>query len=440
MALIEQERLVFVATCDLAGQVRGKAFPLVDLPARMRSGVGYTHSNIMMSAFGPIQETPFGTAGDLMLLPDPEAGAEVAFAADDVERLFLGDLRTTDGACWECCPRDFLRRGLAALAEESGLTLLAAFEQEFVYTGVAHRPSSTYGLDLFRRQGRFGETLLGALRQAGVTPDSFLPEYGARQFEVTVAPKPGLRAADEAVLVRELARATAHRFGHRAIMAPMPHPDGAGNGTHVHFSLRDREGRPAMDEPGAPFGLSAMGASFVAGVLEHLPALCALTAPSVASYYRLTPNKWAPTWAVLLERDRGSALRVCPVFAPASAEDAAAKFNVEFRVADAAASPYVALGAIVHAGLDGIRRKLPPPPVPPADFWSRDAAGREAAGVRALPPTLGAALDALEATPAAADWLGATLRHAYLRLKRAEIASLDGLDRDEICHRYAEAY
>lgn len=438
--MVEPEQMVFVALCDLAGQVRGKAFPLVDLPRRMRTGVGYTHSNIMMSAFGPIHETPFGTAGDLMLVPDPQAGVEVAFAPDDVERFFLGDLRTIDGAAWECCPRDFLRRALAALAAEAGLTLVAAFEQEFVYTGVSDRPSATYGLDLFRRQGRFGETLMGALRQVGVTPDSFLPEYGARQFEVTVTPKPGLRAPDEAVMVRELARATAHRFGHRAIMAPMPAADGTGNGTHIHFSLWDDEGRPAMPQPGAPFGLSAVGASFVAGVLEHLPALCALTAPSVASYYRLTPNKWAPTWAVLLEQDRGSALRICPVFAPASPEDAAGKFNVEFRVADAAASPYMALGAIVHAGLDGIRRKLPAPPQPPADFWSRDAAGRQAAGVRALPATLDAALDALEATPAAREWLGPTLRHAYLRLKRAEIAALDGLNAAQICQRYVEAY
>ena len=438
--MIEREPLVFAAICDLAGQVRGKAFPLADLESRMRTGVGYTHSNIMMSAFGPIHETPFGTAGDLMLVPDPHAGVEVAFAEGDVERFYLSDLRTTEGAYWECCPRDFLRRGLAALEHEAGLTLTAAFEQEFVYTGVIDRPSATYGLDLFRRQGAMGEILLGALRQAGVTPDSFMAEYGARQFEVTVAPKPGLRAADEAVIVRELARATAHRLGHRAIMAPMLTPDGTGNGTHIHFSLQDTHGRPAMPEPNAPFGLSPMGASFVAGVVEHLPALCALTAPSVASYYRLTPNRWAPTWAVLLEQDRGSALRICPVFAASSAEDAAAKFNVEYRVADAAASPYVALGAIVHAGLDGIRRKLPPPPRPPADFWTRDDAGKAATGVQALPATLDAALDALEATEAAHGWLGATLRHAYLRLKRAEIAALGGMTPDEICHRYAEAY
>jgi len=249
--VIEREQLVFAAICDLAGQVRGKAFPLADLASRMRAGVGYTHSNIMMSAFGPIYETPFGTAGDLMLVPDPDARVEVAFAEGDVERFYLSDLRTTDGGYWECCPRDFLRRGLAALEHETGLTLTAAFEQEFVYTGVADRPSSTYGLDLFRRQGAMGEILLGALRQAGVTPDSFMAEYGPRQFEVTVAPKPGLRAADEAVIVREMARATAHRLGHWAIMAPMPAPDGTGSGTHIHFSLQDARGRPAMPEPGA---------------------------------------------------------------------------------------------------------------------------------------------------------------------------------------------
>ena len=333
---MEREKLIFVATCDLAGQVRGKGFPLADLETRLRKGVGYTHSNIMMSAFGPIFATPFGTRGDLMLVPDPAAQVEVEFEIGPAERFFLGDLRTTEGEPWECCPRHFLRRGLDALAQETGLSLLAAFEQEFVYTGVEHRPSATYGLDLFRRQGGFGEIFLGALRAAGVAPDSFLAEYGPRQFEVTVAPKPALRAADEAVIVREMARATAHRLGQRAIFAPMLAPDGIGNGTHIHLSLRDASGRPAMADPGGVCGLSDVGHHFAAGILQHMPALAAITAPSVASYYRLTPNKWAPTWIDLGERDRGAALRVCPVFAARSAEEAAAQLNVEYRVADAA--------------------------------------------------------------------------------------------------------
>jgi glutamine synthetase len=394
-----REDLIFVATCDLAGLVRGKAFPAADIARRMRHGVGFTHSNIMMSAFGPIYATPFGTEGDLMLVPDEATKVQVAFDQGPSERFFLADLRTTDGEYWECCPRHFLRRALDALHAAAGLRLRAAFEQEFVYTGVEDRPGSTYTLDLFRRQGSFGEVLIGAIRQAGVTPDSFLPEYGPRQFEVTVAPTFGIRAADEAAIVREMARAVAWRFGSRAILAPMLHPRGIGNGTHIHFSLCDESGLPATHDPAGAYGLSPVAAHFAAGILHHMPALAAVTAPSVASYFRLTPDRWAPTWTNLGERDRGASLRICPTFAPADASDAASQFNLEYRVCDAAASPYMALGALVNAGADGIRRKLALPPPPTKSFWAMNDTERADAGVRRLPQCLDQAIDILEATP-----------------------------------------
>ena len=126
---MQREPLVFVGTCDLAGLVRGKGFPAAELPTRLRKGVGFTHSNIMMSPFGPIYETPFGTGGDLMLVPDPSTKVEVEFDEGVAERFYLGDLLNTDETHWECCPRNFLRRALAVLEKETGLALLAAFEQ-----------------------------------------------------------------------------------------------------------------------------------------------------------------------------------------------------------------------------------------------------------------------------------------------------------------------
>src|SRR6202162_480427 len=287
----------------------------------------------MMSAFGPIYETPFGTQGDLMLVPDPSTKVEVEFPDGGAERFYLGDILNTDETPWECCPRHFLRRALAALEKEAGLTLLAAFEQEFVYTGVEHRPGATYALDAWRRQDAFGESYMAALRTAGLTPDSFLPEYGARQYEVTIAPTRGLRAADEAVIQREMARAVAHRLGHRAIFAPILDPDGVANGTHIHFSLRDGAARPVFHDPSRPYRLSQVGEHFVAGILDHLPVLTAITAPSTVSYFRLRPNRWAPTWANIAVQDRGASIRVCPIFG----DGAAAQVNVEYCVADAAA-------------------------------------------------------------------------------------------------------
>ncbi len=137
---MRQEELVFVGICDLAGLVRGKGFPATELDGRLRQGIGLTPSNIMISAFGPILATPFGTTGDLVMMPDPTTAVQVPFDEGAAEHFYLADLRELDGTPWSCCPRDFLRRALAALEVEAGLVVKSAFEQEFVYTGVEDRP------------------------------------------------------------------------------------------------------------------------------------------------------------------------------------------------------------------------------------------------------------------------------------------------------------
>jgi glutamine synthetase len=422
-----REGLIFVGTCDIAGHVRGKGFPASELETRRKKGIGWTHSNLMQTAFGPIFDTPFGTGGDLMIVPDPSAEVKVDFADGSApEHFFLGDIRNTDGSPWECCPREFLRRAVAALDEASGLRVIAAFEQEFVYTGNEDRPGDAYSLNAFRRQGGFGESLIAAMRAAGVEPDSFLPEYGARQFEVTAKPAPALEAADCAVITREMARAAAFRLGHRAIFSPMPVADGVGNGVHIHFSLRDASGAPKTYDPNGPLGLSEQAAQFAAGVLAHLPAIAAITAPSPVSYLRLTPNRWAPTAIDIVKQDRGAALRVCPVFAASKKKDIAKAFNLEFRVSDGSASPYMALGALIFAGADGIKRKLTLPEVGTA--------------APPLPHSLAEALDGMEKSAAVQSWFGPTFLEAYLRHKRSELAHVAALDAPGLCARYAEVY
>jgi len=422
-----REELVFVATCDISGHVRGKGFPARELPGRLKKGIGWTGSNLMMSPAGPIWDTPFGTAGDFMIVPDPAAEVRVDFAdGSAVEHFFLGDICTTDGKPWECCPRDFLHRAVAEFEEASGLRLVAAFEQEFIYTGSDDRPGDAYALGAFRRQGNFGETFIAALRAAGPAPDSFLAEYGARQFEVTVMPQPALTAADHAVITREMARAAAHRLGHRAVFSPKPDAEGVGSGVHIHMSLWDGAGRPATYDAGETMDLSKPAQHFCAGILHHMPAICAVTAPSPVSYLRLVPNRWAPTVIDLVRQDRGACLRICPVFAAQSPAETARQFNIEFRACDAAASPYLALGAIIFAGADGIRRSLSlpgPVAVPPS-----------------LPSSLGAALDHLAASETALRWFGATHLDAYVRFKRVEAEKVADLSHPELCAHYAEIY
>ena len=420
---MEREQIVFVGTSDLSGHFRGKSFPAADLPARLQRGVGLAPSNIFLSAFGPIQVTTFGTTGEVFLVPDASTRVFVPFDGGTSEHFFLGDIRTLQGAPWEFCPRHVLRRALERLQRETGLQLLASFEQEFIYDGVTGHLQQPYELDAYRRQGLFGEALLAAMRLAGVIPDSFLSEFGPRQFEVTAVPSLGLRAADDAVITRELARAVAFRLGHRVSLTPIPEPNGTGNGTHIHWSFLDHQQRPILYDAQRPWQLSLIGSQFVAGIVHHLPALCAVSAPSLPSYYRLRPNRWAPVRADVGLLDRGAALRICPVLGSDPAQRAR-QCNVEFRVADATASPYLTLAMLVQAGLDGIRH------------------GREleAADPRPLPTSLMTALALLEESEAAAEWLGPDLLSAYLLFKRAEISALDNLDEEEICRRYAEVY
>jgi glutamine synthetase len=433
---VEREALIFVGTCDLAGIVRGKGFPLTAQAQRLRQGVGLAPSNIMMSAFGPIYDTPYGTAGDLMLVPDATTYVEVEFELGESERFYLGDILLLSGQHWQCCPRHFLRRALDALQSDAGLGLVAAFEQEFVYTGVEDRPGATYALDAWRRQGSFGEHVMAALRSAGLEPDSFLPEYGPRQYEMTIGPARGIRAADEAIIAREMARAVAHRLGHRAIFAPVLDPDGIGNGTHIHFSLRDTADQPVMFDPDRPWRMSEAGEHFVAGILDHLPLLTAITTPSMASYYRLQPNRWAPTWANIGLQDRGASLRVCPIFD----QPANHNFNVEYRVADATASPYLALGALAWAGLDGVKRKLALPQFTETNFWDMSDAERQAAGAKPLPRSLAESLNLLAASDTARQWFGDEFFECYLRFKRSEMKAVEGMTPAAICTRYAEIY
>ena len=157
-----------------------------------------------------------------------------------------------------------------------------------------------------------------------------------------------------------------------------------------------------------------------------MPAMCAITAPSPVSYLRLTPNAWAPTVIDLLRQDRGASLRICPVFAAATPAETARQFHVEFRTSDAAASPYLALGAVIFAGVDGIRRELglpTPDSVPPS-----------------LPRSLLEALDRLAASEKVAGWFGPTHLDAYLRFKRVEAEKVAELSPAELCARYAEVY
>ena len=423
---------------DFAGQVRGKGFPARELEERWEKGVGWTPTNIMINCFGAIPATPWGASGDLLMRPDPAGDVTLDFGDGAVaERFILGYVDELDGSPWSCCPRPYLAEALAELERDFGLRLRVAFEHEFTCLGFTPRLGAAYGLESIRQIGDLPEIILAALDLAGLEPDTFLPEYSPGQYEVTVRPALGLEAADRAVKLRQIVRAATALKGWRATFAPILKPGGVGNGVHIHFSLEDKEGRPLSHDSAAAHGVSRTAAPFLAGILVHGRALCAVTAPSVISYERLRPNAWSASVTNLGQRDREALVRICPVSAKPGAA-VAKSFNFEYRAADAAATPHLALGALVRAGLHGLRGDFALPKAASVMEIARmSQEERQAAGIMALPKSLAEALDCLEGDDAI---MPDTMKMPYLMHKRGEAGQVSSTGREELCGQYAQAY
>ena len=429
--------LIFVATSDLAGLTRGKAFPAADLEKRRQRGVGWTPTNVQITCFNTIAESPFGALGDLLLVPDDQA--EVSLKLDDEpERIFIGDILKLDGTPWELCTRSVLKSALARLKSVAGAELLAAFEHEFMLTEPGDGQELGYSYAGFRSCRELGDQLMAAVAVAGLTPDTFMKEYGAKQYEITIGPETGVRAADAAMILRDLTRAVAARRGDRATFTPIRDVSSVGNGVHIHMSFRGDDGPLTYDAEG-PGGMSALTATFAAGVLKYLADILAFTAPSVISYQRLTPHRWSAAYNNLGLQDREASLRICPVTAR-DPESIASQFNIEYRAADAAASPHLALAAIVHAGCQGIEEELGAPEITEEDLSLLAPEALEARGFVRLPTTLLEALDRLEASDTVRSWFSGDLVGVYCAHKRGEAAHIAGLDVAGQCAAYEEVY
>jgi glutamine synthetase len=437
---VNATELVALVFCDLGSIVRGRAVLSTELEEHLRAGIGWVPANHALTPLGPVAEpNPFGSTGDLRLLPDARTRVRVGPEAEhSALELMLCDIVDTAGQPWECCPRSFLRDTLNELERTLDARLVVSFEHEFQLE-LETVPALPFTLDAQRRVDPFPAKVMGALVDAGVEPERFFAEYAPHQFEIPVAPAEGLAGADRAVVFREVVREISRRAGTRASFSPLLDPEQAGNGVHIHLNLLDARGACLLYDPARPACLSELGERFAAGILRHAPALSALTAPSPVSGARLRPHRWSAGAVCLAQRNREALLRIPPVveLADASAEQ---QLHLEYRGADAAANPYLALGAIVRAGLDGIREQLPAPPILDRDPAQLDAEEASRFGVGALPQTLAEALHALSHDSTVCSWMTPLLYQAYMSVKQAELDAAAGVDLEELCRRYGAIY
>ena len=408
---------------DNAGIARAKAVPLGRLPEAAEQGVGMSPVFDAFLVDDSITAGRWigGPDGDLRLFPDLRRA--VALAAQPGWAWAPADRYQQDGAPHPACQRQFAAR-MTGLAAARGLSLRAAYEVEWIVQredGGYPTQGPAYGLQRLTDCSEYLRDLLTALEAQELTVQQIHPEYAPGQFEVSIAAEDPVAAADSSVLVRHTVRAVSAAHGLRASFAPAFAVGGVGNGGHLHLSLW----QGADDDPdrvnlvtggSGPHGLTEVAEAFLAGVLEQLPALLALGAPSPASYLRLVPSHWAGAYHCWGPENREAALRLVPGL-PGRPETA----NAEVKCFDGAANPYLAVGGVIAAGLAGIDAgsKLPP-----------EVNGDPAAAgvVPRLPTGLPEALAAFEASAVLRGALGEVLHDTVAAVRRAEAAAFDGQD------------
>jgi glutamine synthetase len=337
-----------------------------------------------------------------------------------------GERFERDGTPYAGDQRHLCRRQ-QELLQQAGVELRAGFELEWLVASpgadgrpVPAIPGGPYGADRLVEGLDYATALLDALETAGLPWLQFHPEYGASQFELSLAPGTPLEAADRLVHTKLLIQRLTRRFGWRCSFSPKPSLERVGNGGHLHVSVQ-RDGVPLLQGGDGEAGLGADGAGVLAALLAELPALLALACPLAVSYRRLAPGSWSAPFQVWGVENREAALRLIP----AAADGAPA--HLELKVADLAANPYLLLGAVQAVVADGLARARPLPP-----SVSGDPAGLPAWTVPRLPASLAEASAAFAASDLLRRALGEALHGSLCDSQAAEVQRAEGCSEAEL--------
>jgi len=433
--------LVRFIYCDNSGVIRGKATHVDHLSSRISAGIGLT---VAMQSFTSSETIApgagFGPVGEIRLVPDTETFVILPYSAGNAR--MIADMLTLDRKPWDNCPRYYLKR-MIDRAAGLGLRIKAAFESEFslaVETEDGYEPFdrslcfSTIGMD---SADEYIGDLVKALTQQGISVEQYYAELGAGQQELSVTYADALRAADNQITLRDTARGVAMKHGLIASFAPKPFANEAGNGCHIHFSAWDEDGETNLFfDAKDRYKLSQTAYQFIAGVLRHLPGLVGLTAPSVNSYRRLQPHFWSSAYTCFGPDNREAPVRIASGFWG----DEMSTVNLELKPSDSSHNPYLALGGLIAAGLDGVEHEMTAPDPVLVDPGDMQESERKNKGIERLPTNLKKAIDALSRDEVLMESLGEVLAREYLLVKSADWESSKeqdvALELSQYIHRY----
>jgi glutamine synthetase len=421
-------RIVLGTVVDMSGVTRAKGVPLDRLEAFVVSGMGASPSwNVFCVDFGIAFTPELGVTGDLRLRLDPTRLTVV----DDGLAWAPAAMQQQDGASFPGCARSRLQQIVARL-RAAQVEPLTGTELEFVLVdpdgGARSRGGwQGYGVRSALDVAPFLTEVHDRFADAGVPIEQLHAEYGANQFEISLAPADPLLTADRTVLARILIGRAAARHGLGVSFSPVPFAGGAGNGAHLHLSLADGDG-PMFSGGSGPYGMTPTGAAAVAGIVAGLPCAQGVLAGSVLSPLRLKPGNWAGAFACWGLENREAAVRFCAATAgnPHGA-------NVELKSIDSSANPYLAAAALLGLALDGIARGLPLPPEVSVDPATLPKEDRERL---ALATSQSVALDALESSGLARSILGDSIIEGTLAVRRYEHRTYGDVDPEAVAAVY----
>jgi glutamine synthetase len=432
-------RFVRFLYCDPSGIIRGKAVHVDKLLERIRGGIGLTVAMPAMNMLDQLQPVEgLGPVGEIRLVPDIDSYALLPYAPNSAA--MMANMVTLGREPWGACARTFLER-MIERAHRAGVAIQAAFEPEWTLA-LRKEDSSFVPADESLCFSTVGwetsvnviDDIVAALEVQGMPVEQFYPELGHGQQELSVRHADALRAADNHIRYRDTVRAVARKHGFMASLAPKPFVDQAGNGCHIHLSAWDLSGaHNLMAADGKPNELSDFGRHWIAGVLKHLPGLVALTASSYNSYRRLKPHMWSSAFGCWGLDNREASVRIASVLW----DEARPSLNMELKPSDNSNNPYLALGGLIAAGLDGVEKGLDPGKPMMADPGSLSESERALLGIRRLPDSLAIALDELERDEVLMGALGELLGRVFVVVKRSEAAAFGAQDQAfELTHHF----
>ncbi|PQQ19780.1 protein fluG [Prunus yedoensis var. nudiflora] len=444
---------VRVIWSDASGQQRCRVVPKNRFnDVVTKNGIGLTFASMGMTSFtdGPADETNLTGVGEIRLMPDLSTKWRIPWVKQ--EEMVLADMHLKPGEAWEYCPREALRRVSKILKDEFNLVMNAGFENEFfILKGILRYgillSLGKFVIEHFRSmviiwntneklvqgwEGRivpFDSTpysstssydaasylfheVIPALHSLNITVEQLHAESGKGQFEMALGHTACMHAADNLIYTREVIRAITRKHGLLATFMPKYSLDEIGSGAHVHISLWQNGQNVFMGSGGfSRHGMSKVGEEFLAGVLHHLPAILAFTAPIPNSYDRIQPNTWSGAYKCWGKENREAPLRTaCP---PGIQHGLVSNF--EIKSFDGCANPHLGLAAILAAGIDGLRNHLSLPEPIDTNPSSLDAE------LERLPKSLSESLEALKEDNAFTDLIGEKLLVAIKGIRKAEI-------------------